>query len=277
MQKAVGSSADPIDQQDEALCWALADATPPHTIKEISPEWSATWLVDCNKALGNNLGSLLDEDECDAAANKMLMAQFSQRGSATQRCRKMRSDGLLIEHTVSIVQAIGGILAISTDCHPKLPGFAPNSSGRSAPASLTAIGARIAAEHFSMRERAGRGAPSDSDVLAARIDLLEDMLEDYADRLKASRSLASNMSALSVESCEGPGVVAHADEPKPSILSTAATKRPDAGARSCEPPPLTRPLPDVGCRPPRPIRHLLVSLHTYLTPLACVTCSSHAR
>ena len=264
MQKLVGSSEDPIDQEEGELCWVLAEATPPHKIKEISPEWSATWLVDRNKARGKDLGSVLDGDECDVAATKMLMAQYSQRGSATQRCRKMRSDGLLIEHTVSVVQAVGGILAISTDVHPKLPGLAP-SSRSSESTSLTAIGARIAAEHFSMRERAGRRAPTDSDILAARIDLLEDMLEDHADRLKAS-SLASDIGNLSIESCEEPATTMHADEPKPSMISNAATKQLDVGAKSCEPPPLTCFQHDVVCRPPRPIRPRYCSSQT-LNPI----------
>ena len=225
-------------EQHEELCWILASAMQPHPIIEVSLEWSAAWLVDRNDAIGSDLGSVLDGEGCDRAVTEALVAQFLQRRSATQRCRKTRSDGLAIEHTVSLAHAVGGILVVSTDFNPKP--MTRLAQSNSMPASLTAIGAQIAAEQLVLRERAGSGSPSACDLLAARIDLLEDMLEDYADRLQAS-SLASKVMPWSneSESEEESDTLTNMDEPTRSATADAK-KRPQQGSKSCTLP--SRPL-----------------------------------
>ena len=68
--------------------------------------------------------------------------QFFARGSAMQRCTNARTDGTLVKHTVSLMRAQGGLLAISSDMvrlHPTArrahhsQGGAPRTYNASAP------------------------------------------------------------------------------------------------------------------------------------------------
>ena len=105
----------------------------------------------------------------------------------------LTSAGILIEHTVCMMHAMGGILAVSTDLS-EAPSVAPAQQS-----SLRNIGASIAAEMNAKRQ--GQ-APGRTDELKARIDQIDEITEgmdEIGETLELVSSLEATMSDEEVD------------------------------------------------------------------------------
>ena len=148
------------------LCWVLTEAEHPFRITAASDVWYATWQLTPDNVIGETT-KVLDGPGCDKKAGRLLMEQFAARGAATQRCTNVRSDGTLIKHTVSLVRAQGGLLAISTDMDGPDDIKVREGDGH---ATLLDVSAKIASSMHAERERAGGFAVSPADIAAAALD-----------------------------------------------------------------------------------------------------------
>ena len=148
------------------LCWVLTEAEKPYRITAASDVWYATWQLTPEYVVGQT-PKVLDGPGSDKAAGRMLMEQFAARGAATQRCTNVRSDGTLIKHTVSLVRAQGGLLAISSDMDTPPVEASRAHDGH---ADLLDVSARIATAMHAERERRGAPAVTAADVAAAALD-----------------------------------------------------------------------------------------------------------
>ena len=148
------------------LCWVLTEDAHPFRITAASDLWYATWQKTPEEVLGNT-PKLLDGPGADRMAGKTLMAQFAQRGAATQRCCNPRSDGTIVGHTLSLMRVQQGLLAISSDMDVEPDLNALRNDGH---APLLDVSAAIAADVHFDRERTGKPAVTSLDVAQAALD-----------------------------------------------------------------------------------------------------------
>lgn len=148
------------------LCWVLTEEEHPFKITAASDVWYATWKLTPEQVIGQT-PKVLDGPGSDQVAGKMLMEQFAARGAATQRCKNMRSDGVLVEHTVSLVRAQGGLLAISTDMSQPEDDSGRQNDGH---ATLLDVSASLASSMHADRERRGAPGVTAADIAAASLD-----------------------------------------------------------------------------------------------------------
>jgi len=148
------------------LCWVLTESVYPYNITAASDVWYTTWQLKPEDTIGKT-PKVLDGPGADLAAGRMLMEQFEARGAASQRCTNVRSDGTLIKHTVSLVRAQGGLLAISTDMDSTEWEAERQSDGHP---SLLDVSVNLTASMNAQRERRGAPAVTAADVAAAALD-----------------------------------------------------------------------------------------------------------
>ena len=148
------------------LCWVLTEEEHPHTITAASDLWYATWQLTPEQAIGKT-PELLNGPGADLRASKTLMEQFEARGAATQRCTNTRTDGTLVNHTLSLVRAQGGLLAISTDMDLEEDLELQHHDGH---ASILDVSAKISADMHFQRMRTGAPAVTSADIAAAALD-----------------------------------------------------------------------------------------------------------
>jgi len=207
------------------LCWVLTEAEHPHRIIAASAVWYAVWQLSPADVIGQPI-KVLDGPGTDVRAGKTLMQQFAMRGVASQRCaNNRRVDGTVVRHTVSLVRAPGGLLAISSemDIPAQPPLVLQHHDGH---ASQLDISARIASEMHANHERSGAPAVRAADIAAASLDEMK-QASDQADEREADLTHDEASSAASASKVESG---------RPSLSSPSLSSRPLACASIGSPP-----------------------------------------